>query len=88
MERIYPQTNLKALFSQWPATIPVFLHHQMSCVGCSMSVFDNLGEAVANYQLEWPAFLSELYAAIELRAAAERKAEPGKGWETDPVHPT
>lgn len=61
---ISPETNLNALFSRWPATIPVFLHHRMSCVGCSMSAFDTLGEATANYHLEWTVFLAELLAAI------------------------
>ena len=63
--RISPQTNLKALFTCWPATIPVFIRHKMSCVGCSMSTFDTLEEAAANYHLEWSPFLAELQLAIE-----------------------
>jgi hybrid cluster-associated redox disulfide protein len=74
-EGISPETNLQALFSRWPATISVFLRYRMSCVGCSMSAFDTLGEATANYHLEWPAFLAELWAAIE------------SGQEADPPDP-
>ncbi len=59
------QINLKTLFDTWPAVIPVFVRHRMICVGCTMSAFDTLGEAVANYHLEWPAFRSELCAAIQ-----------------------
>ncbi|HZW04752.1 MAG TPA: DUF1858 domain-containing protein [Anaerolineaceae bacterium] len=62
---ISPETNLKALFTRWPATIPVFLHHRMNCVGCSMSVFDTLQEAADNYGLPVSPFLAELQAAID-----------------------
>ncbi len=56
---------MKALFAQWPATIPVFLHHRMSCVGCYMSAYDTLAEVIATYRLDWPAFRSELESAIK-----------------------
>ncbi len=59
-----PDLILKELFDRWPQTIPVFLDHHMICVGCSMSVFDTVGEAMANYGLSWPAFRAELDAAI------------------------
>jgi len=64
VDGISPEIDLKALFSRWPATIPVFLHHHLSCVGCSMSAFDTLEDALANYQLDWPTFRSELLAAM------------------------
>ncbi len=63
-EDISLETCLQALFTSWPATIPVFLKHHMSCVGCSMSPFDTLAEATVNYHLEWTSFKSELLAAI------------------------
>ncbi len=64
-ESISPETTVKALFAQWPATIPVFLHHRMSCVGCCMSAFDTLAEVMATYQLDWLTFRSELESAIQ-----------------------
>ncbi len=60
-----PPTSLKELVSRHPETIPVFLRHRMACVGCFMSGFDTLEEAVANYALSWEAFTVELQAAIE-----------------------
>jgi hybrid cluster-associated redox disulfide protein len=60
-----PDTALQALFNRWPVTIPVFIRHRMSCVGCSMAVFDTVEEAAANYGLECTALLAELQAAIQ-----------------------
>jgi hybrid cluster-associated redox disulfide protein len=64
IESISPQITLKALFSLWPATMPVFLRHRMSCVGCSMAAFDSLEDAITNYGLDQLAFLKELQAAM------------------------
>jgi hybrid cluster-associated redox disulfide protein len=68
---ISPTINLKALFDIWPAVIPVFIRHRMSCLGCFMSSFDTLGDAVVNYHLEWSFFLLELQAAISERQVPE-----------------
>ncbi len=58
-----PELILKDLFDRWPQTMPVFFRHHMICVGCSMSVFDTLAEAMENYGLSWPDFQTELAAA-------------------------
>jgi hybrid cluster-associated redox disulfide protein len=62
---IDPQIVLKELFTRWPATMPVFLRHHMICVGCTMSTFDTLAEAMNNYSLESTSFLTELMDAID-----------------------
>ena len=59
-DKVTPQLDLKTLFTQWPETILVFNQHQMSCVGCSMSPFDTLEDAVLNYHLSLNVFLAEL----------------------------
>ena len=62
-DKVTLQLDLKTLFSQWPETIPVFNKHQMSCVGCNMSAFDTLEDALMNYHLAPGAFLGELQSA-------------------------
>lgn len=47
----------------WPQTIRVFLDHRMHCVGCSMSGFDTIADAVHNYGGALDAFLAELNRA-------------------------
>lgn len=57
----------------WPATAKVFLRHRMSCIGCAMARFCTVAEASRNYDLECPAFLSELeHAARASQAPRER----------------
>jgi len=68
-------TNLKALFDRWPAAIPVFLRRRMICVGCSMSVFDTLRDAVENYGLDGALFLAEVRAAVESSPEPSAPAE-------------
>jgi hybrid cluster-associated redox disulfide protein len=48
------------VLATWPQTIRVFLDHGMACVGCTMSTFDTIGEAVANYDGTVDTFLAEL----------------------------
>lgn len=73
---ISPATNLRVLFNLWPAVMPVFMRHKMSCLGCLMSSFDTLGDAAVNYQLEWTSFL------VELQSAISEEQKPGM---TDPA---
>ena len=68
-----PNTLLKALFTQWPAAIHVFMRYKLSCVGCCMAGFDTLDDAVENYHLEGSPFLTDLQAAIRMGQAPETK---------------
>ena len=58
---------VQAIVREWPQTIPVFLKHRMSCVGCSLEAFDSLGDALRNYTIPADAFLEELCAAIRAK---------------------
>ena len=55
-----PNANIAELLSCWPQMIPVFIRHQMSCVGCSMSPFDTLKEVSFTYGLKLDDFILEL----------------------------
>jgi len=63
--RISPEMNVADLLSLWPEAIPVFLNKRMSCVGCSMSRFENLHEVAAIYGLDIHTFLEEITRVID-----------------------
>lgn len=48
------------VLDRWPQTVEVFLEHRMSCLGCYMSCFDTLEDAVQIYALSRDSFLAEL----------------------------
>lgn len=60
-----PDLTLVEMFDAWPATIPVFVHHRMLCVGCLISPFHTLANACDEYGLEQGAFMAELLCAVE-----------------------
>ena len=66
MERqITPQLMVADVLARWPEVIPVFIHHRMACVGCSMAAFETLGDALSIYGLEAEAFFIQLEKAIQ-----------------------
>jgi hybrid cluster-associated redox disulfide protein len=50
------------VLATWPQTIRVFLEHKMGCVGCTMSGFDTVSDAVASYGGTLDTFLTQLAA--------------------------
>ena len=68
MNKLEPiSLNMSVLFllEQWPETAPVFLKHRMACVGCSMSTFETLSDALHIYRLDAELFLKDLNKALE-----------------------
>jgi hybrid cluster-associated redox disulfide protein len=63
-DQILPESTISDLFARWPATILIFMHHRMSCVGCCMARFDTLQDAMVNYRLDPAQFVTELESAI------------------------
>lgn len=61
---IESETCVADLLRDYPATIPVFLKHQMACVGCSMSSFETVRSAAGVYGIAPETLLGELRAAI------------------------
>jgi hybrid cluster-associated redox disulfide protein len=59
------------VLKSWPQTIPVFLKHCMGCVGCSMSAFERLGDALVYYAVPSATFIEELHLAIQGEATHE-----------------
>ena len=58
-----PDLPLKDLMTEWPQTIPVFLRHDMLCVGCLVSPFHTVTDACREYHLNHDAFVEELLRA-------------------------
>lgn len=42
---------MEEILDRWPTTITLFLEYRMACVGCSLSAFDTLGDALEAYKL-------------------------------------
>lgn len=61
---IHPESIVADVLTTWPETAPVFLRHRMSCVGCSMSSFETLADAVRIYNIPLEPFLGELRQAL------------------------
>jgi len=57
---IVPQMTVADLLNTWPAAVPVFIHRQMACVGCSMSRFETLSDAARIYGQDLESLLSEI----------------------------
>lgn len=49
----------------WPGVIPLILEHRMACVGCSMSAFDTLEEALNIYNLPQEDILDSLNLRVK-----------------------
>ena len=62
--RIDKETSVADLLREFPQTIPVFLKHQMACVGCSMSAFETVQSAACVYGIAPDGFLRELEQAV------------------------
>ena len=61
---ILPESIVADVLNTWPETAPVFLKHHMSCVGCSMSSFETLSDAVNIYNIPLERFLGELHQVV------------------------
>ncbi len=55
---------ISQVFDTWPATTQVFIKHRMACVGCPMSGFMTLEDAIRIYRLSPEQFLNDLRRAM------------------------
>lgn len=63
-----PNLSLRDLMAAWPETVPVFLRHNMICVGCLIVPFHTVADACLEYHLDEAQFRAELDQAINDRA--------------------
>jgi hybrid cluster-associated redox disulfide protein len=48
---------------RWPATIAVFAHHRMLCIGCVVGPYHRVDEACAEHDIDLARFLADLNRA-------------------------
>jgi hybrid cluster-associated redox disulfide protein len=61
---ITPDLFMEDIFDRWPGTIKLFLDYRMACVGCSLSSFDTLGDALKVYKLPQDEVVQALNASV------------------------
>jgi hybrid cluster-associated redox disulfide protein len=59
-QMITPNLYIDEILEHWPGTIYLFFEYKMACVGCSMSAFDTLEDALKAYNLPQEAVLHSL----------------------------
>lgn len=74
-----PDWTIERLLSEQPATLPVLLTYRLACIGCSMSVFCTLEDAVTTYGLPREQFLADLQHAADACGRGEGSAPPIAG---------
>ncbi len=67
------------LMRRWPATIEVFMHHRLRCVGCPIACFHTVEDACREHGVNTTLFMSDLMKAVRGEAVAERRAVPALG---------
>jgi hybrid cluster-associated redox disulfide protein len=71
-QTIFCDRTIEQALSDLPAVISVFLTYRLACVGCYMTRFCTLEDAVTTYGLPREQFLADL------RQAASVGREPGR----------
>lgn len=62
---ITPDLPMGEILAKWPETLPVFIQYRMTCIGCYMSPFDTLEDALAVHNLP----LDDILIALNQRVA-------------------
>lgn len=64
MKAITDDLIIAEVLDIWPEVIPVFFKYRMSCVGCAMSPFETLSDAIRIYKISHDQFVEELNRSI------------------------
>ena len=66
--------SMDEILGRWPVTIELFLEYRMACVGCSMSSFDTLRDALKAYDLPQDVILHKLNIRVMESISTNGKA--------------
>jgi len=66
MDKITTMSNIGEILERWPHIAKIFLEHRMSCPGCYLSSFENLGEALKIYRVPVEPFVNSLNEAVDV----------------------
>jgi hybrid cluster-associated redox disulfide protein len=61
-------TTVQDILVNWPQTAPVFLKHQMLCVGCYVGPFHTVEDACFEHNIDEDVFWHDLAAVVEHRS--------------------
>ncbi|GAB4278151.1 MAG: hypothetical protein Kow0080_29550 [Candidatus Promineifilaceae bacterium] len=59
------EMTIEELLKMWPQAAKIFYQHRMACVGCTVSSFYTVKDAVDVYKLDLVQFLDELMQVID-----------------------
>jgi hybrid cluster-associated redox disulfide protein len=71
---ITPDWTIERILSEQPAAIPVLLAHRLACVGCYMTAFCTLEDAITIYRLPHEQLLEDLQ--LSTRIGRKTDADP------------
>ena len=60
-----PDMPVDALMRKWPATVRVFMKHQMLCIGCPIGPFHTVTDACLAHGVVEESFVQELEDAMQ-----------------------
>lgn len=60
------EMTIEDLLKMWPQTAKIFYQYRMACVGCVVSSFYTVKDAVDVYKLDAAQFLDELMKVIDV----------------------
>ena len=66
---------MREIINTWPETISVFMAFKMNCIGCYMSSFDTLEDAITVHSIPIDEILAELNKIIGKSTTMETENE-------------
>ena len=65
------------ILTNWPETVPVFLAYRMGCIGCDLSPFDSLEDALLVHGLPVEPIVDELNERVATAGPQKKGNENG-----------
>ena len=69
-----PDMPVDTLMRNWPATVRVFMKHQMLCIGCPIGPFHTVTDACLAHGVVEESFVNELEEAVNAPCALDGRA--------------
>ncbi|HDM67124.1 MAG TPA: DUF1858 domain-containing protein [Thermoplasmatales archaeon] len=62
--KITEDMNIREVIERYPETIPVFMKHNIGCIGCIAASFESIKDIAVVHGIDVKSFIEELNAAI------------------------
>ncbi len=63
-DKITRDMNIREVIERYPETIPVFIKHNIGCIGCIAASFESIKDIAVVHGIDVESFVEELNAAI------------------------